>query len=74
MDGRYEIQVFGGSKLETINPDGRLVFKSPDTNMQDKVSSKMAPGKIAFYIKKGNQVIKWNEFNLKFAIRIYYLF
>jgi hypothetical protein len=53
---RIELNMFG---IEKKNPSFKLVFKRPDTNMQDKFSSKTAPGKITFEVKKGNQV---NEF------------
>ncbi len=55
LDGRVEINMFGGG-VETHNPEQRLVFMSPDTDMQDQASSKSAPGKITFDIRKGNSV------------------
>jgi hypothetical protein len=50
-----EINMFGAG-IETLNPDEKLVFKRPNTNMQDNVSSKSAPGKITFDIRKGNTI------------------
>jgi hypothetical protein len=52
---RMEINMFGAG-TETLNPEEKLVFKRPDTNMQDNASSKSAPGKITFDIRKGNTV------------------
>ena len=45
-----------GSGPETLNPEQKLVFKHPDTRMQDAQSSKTAHGKITFEIRKGNVV------------------
>ena len=45
-----------GTGFEAINPEGKLVYRRPDTNMQDNFSSKSAPGKITFDIRKGNHV------------------
>jgi hypothetical protein len=57
-DGRVEINMFGtASPNDTLqNPENRLVFKRPDTDMQDEYSSRMAPGRISFNIKKGTHV------------------
>lgn len=56
-DGRVEINMYGASSsMETRNPENRLVFKSPDTDMQDEYSSRMAPGRISFNIRKGTHV------------------
>ena len=58
-DGRVEINMLGGvasQHPESRNPENRLVFKIPDTNMQDEYSSRMAPGRISFNIKKGTHV------------------
>jgi nephrocystin-4 len=55
LDGHIEVNLFGAG-LETNNPDRKLVYHRPDTLMQDKNSSKSAPGKISFQIKSGNQV------------------
>jgi hypothetical protein len=54
-DSRIEINMFG-TGFETLNPDNRLVFKRPNTRMQDNQSSRSAPGKITFDIRKGNHV------------------
>lgn len=56
-DGRVEINMYGASSsIEARNPENRLVFKSPDTDMQDEYSSRMAPGRISFNIRKGTHV------------------
>ena len=52
---RIEINMFG-SGFESVNPGQRLVFKRPDTRMQDEQSSKSAHGRIVFDIRKGNEV------------------
>lgn len=52
---RIEINMFG-SGFESVNPGQRLVFKRPDTRMQDEQSSKSAYGRIVFDIRKGNEV------------------
>ncbi len=49
-----DLNLFGGSKPN--NPDKLLVFKVPDTKMQDELSSKHAPGTIRFLFQQGNQV------------------
>ena len=54
-ESRIEINMYG-TGYETINPDGRLVYKRPYTKMQDNISSKSAPWKITFDIRKGNHV------------------
>lgn len=46
--------MYGGVKFN--NPERVLVYKTPDTKMQDEFSSKSAPGKIMFRFKKGGQV------------------
>ena len=55
LDGRVEVNMCG-SGIEGNNPENKLVFKRPDTIMQDEQSSKAAPGKITFDIRKGNTV------------------
>jgi hypothetical protein len=55
-DGIYEINMHGGSHIS--NPEKTLVYKIPDTKMQDEISTKSAPGKIIFQFKRGNQVSK----------------
>jgi hypothetical protein len=54
-DSRVEINLFGMGK-EGNNPENKLVFKRPDTNMQDEISSKLAPGRISFDLRKGGHV------------------
>jgi nephrocystin-4 len=54
-ESRIEVNLFGAG-VETLNPDEKLMFKRPDTNMQDNVSSRAAPGRISFEIRKGNTV------------------
>ena len=57
LDGRVEINIFGLSGNNQIhNPVNRLVYQRPNTNMQDESSSKAAPGKITFDIRRGNNV------------------
>ncbi len=57
---RYEINLHGNSKTYTINPDFKLLYKMPDSEMHDNVSSAAAPGKISFNIKKGKLFLKNN--------------
>lgn len=54
-DSRVEINMFGVGH-EAKNPENKLIFKRPDTNMQDEYSSRMAPGRISFNLRKGNHV------------------
>lgn len=54
-ESRVEINMFA-SGIESTNPENKLVFKRPETKMQDEHSAKAAPGKITFDIKKGNHV------------------
>ena len=67
ITSRIDLNLFGNNLVHSIdrfssninqyyNPSNVLVFKCPDTNMQDKLSSKQANGKMSFEIKKGNQV------------------
>jgi hypothetical protein len=55
LDGRVEINMFGAG-IETNNPEQKLVFMRPQTDLQDQLSSRSAPGKITFDIRKGNNV------------------
>ena len=48
-----EVCLFGSSQPDTMNPDFRMLYMTPDTNMHDKESSISTPGKISFNIKKG---------------------
>jgi hypothetical protein len=68
FSGRIELNMFG---VEKNNPSFKLVFKRPDTNMQDRLSSKTAPGKITFEIRKGNQVIDFSVFFFASSYFIY---
>ncbi len=51
-----EVSLFGSSSPETVNPDFRMLYMTPDTNMHDKASSLSTPGKISFKLKKGNKI------------------
>ena len=48
--------MYGGCRIS--NPEKTLIYKIPDTKMQDETSTKSAPGKIVFQFKKGGQVSK----------------
>ena len=50
---RYEMNLHGSSDNDTMNPDFKLLYKMPDSDMHDDASSAAAPGKISFNIKKG---------------------
>ena len=58
-DGIYEINIYGGCRIS--NPEKTLVYKIPDTKMQDEMSTKSAPGKMIFQFKKGGQVCKTDK-------------
>lgn len=45
-----------GTGHETYNPENKLIFKRPETSMQDEISAKAAPGKITFDLRRGNHV------------------
>ena len=53
--------MYGGYSIK--NPEKTLIYKIPDTKMQDEFSAKIAPGRIVFQFKKGGQVCK--KFNQK---------
>jgi len=51
-----EVSLLGSSRPSTVNPDFRLVYMTPNTEMHDKASSLSTPGKITFKLKKGNKI------------------
>ena len=53
-EGNAELNMFGGSLKQ--NPESVLVFKKPDTKMQDANSAFHAAGKISFSYKSGAEV------------------
>lgn len=53
---RCEVSLFGGSGIDSVSPEFKLLYKKPNTNMHDKLSSVSAPGKISFSIESGNQI------------------
>ena len=55
-DTRVEINMFGAGNHEAQNPENKLIFKKPDTIMQDEYSSRLAPGRISFTLRKGSHV------------------
>jgi hypothetical protein len=70
VDNIFEINMYGGCRVN--NPEKSLVFKIPDTKMQDEFSAKSAPGKIVFQFTKGGQVgSNEKKFNHSLSIKFF---